>query len=262
MLYQRQVVRHSQGKAGDLFQDIARYLQVQDNTQYYLHTQYYLPVQKSLSRSISLSLQEAALGNAKGHSQGQRRTVVFKVSYLRCDLVLIKVRKVLELCKDIFCCWECFWLALFPLLAFLSTYQSWEDQKTVVGYLPHERRTRHQPSARASPSARPVPVMQHSQKAGVPDLKLIRTILNSKQQIAKEGIPNLRRTAGLAPSLYQVKILFEGENTFMIQRYIDSQMRTDVLDLRCSASNFFVRAPHLLKNHLAITFQVAFQKSD
>lgn len=32
MLYQRQVVRHSQGKAGDLFQDIARYLQMQDNT--------------------------------------------------------------------------------------------------------------------------------------------------------------------------------------------------------------------------------------
>lgn len=175
VLYQRQVVWHSQGKAGDLFQDIARYLQVQDNTQYYL------PLQKFLSRPISPFLQEAALSNAKGHSQGPGRTAVFKVSYLRCDLVLIKVRKVLELCKDIFSCWECFWLALFPLLAFLSTYQSWEDQKTVLGYLPHQRRPRHQPSAPASPSARSAPAMQHSQKAGVPDLKLIRIILNSKQ---------------------------------------------------------------------------------
>lgn len=33
MLYQRQVIWHSQSKAGDLFQDITRYLQVQDNTQ-------------------------------------------------------------------------------------------------------------------------------------------------------------------------------------------------------------------------------------
>lgn len=47
VLYQRQVVGHSQGKAGDLFQDIARYLQAQDNTQCYL------PLQKSLSSSIS-----------------------------------------------------------------------------------------------------------------------------------------------------------------------------------------------------------------
>lgn len=116
----------------------------------------------------------------KGHSQGPRRTAALKVSYLRCDLVLIKVRKVLELCKDIFSCWECFWLALFPLLAFLSTYQSWEDQKIVLGYLPHQRRARHQPSAPASPSARPAPAIQHSQKGWVPNLRL-RTILNSKQ---------------------------------------------------------------------------------
>lgn len=104
-----------------------------------------------------------------------------KVSHLRCDLVLIKVRKMLELCKDIFSCWECFWLALFPLLPFLSTYQSWENQKTVLNYLPHQKRTRPQTSAPASLSAWPAPVMQHRQKAQVPDLKLIRTVLNSKQ---------------------------------------------------------------------------------
>lgn len=104
-----------------------------------------------------------------------------KVSYLRCDLVLIKVRKVLELCKDIFSCWECFWFALFPLLAFLSTYQSWENHKTVLSYLPHQKGTRPQTSAPASPSEWPAPVMQHRQKAQVPDLKLIRTVLNSKQ---------------------------------------------------------------------------------
>jgi len=119
---------------------------------------------KMTHATISLPLQEAAVSNAKGHSQGPTRKAVLKVSYLRCDLVLIKVRKVLELCKNIFSCWECFWLALFPLLALLSTYQSWENQKTVLGYLP-QRRTRHQPSAPASPSARSALAMQHSQKA-------------------------------------------------------------------------------------------------
>lgn len=60
VLYQRQVVWHSQSKAGDLFQDITRYLQVQDNTQYYL------PFQKSLSRLISFH--EAALSNTETQS--------------------------------------------------------------------------------------------------------------------------------------------------------------------------------------------------
>lgn len=118
MLYQRQVVGHAQGKAGDLFQDIAGYLQVEGDTLYYL------PLKKPLSSPITFSLQEAVLGNIKGHSQDSKKTAALKVSYLRCDLVLIKMRKVLELCKDIFSCWECFWLALFPLLAFLSTYKS------------------------------------------------------------------------------------------------------------------------------------------
>lgn len=128
-------------------------------------TQYYRALQRSLSRPTSLSLQEAALSNIKGHGQGPSRKAALKVSYLRCDLVLIKVRKVLELCKDIFSCWERFWLAFFPLLAFLSTYQSWEDQKTVLGYLPHQRHMRHRPPVTASPSARPAPATQHSQKA-------------------------------------------------------------------------------------------------
>lgn len=145
MLHQRQVVWHSQSKAGDLFQDITRYLQVQDNTEF-------------LSRLISF--QEAALSNTKRFSQGPRRTAVFKFSYLRCDLVLIKVRKVLELCKDIFSCWECFWLALFPLLAFLPTYQSWKHQKTVLGCFPHQR-IKHQPSPSDSSPARSAPVMKH-----------------------------------------------------------------------------------------------------
>lgn len=126
MLHKRQVVRHPQGKTGDLLQDIARYLRAESMKKHLL-------LQRSAQQTHLTPSQEAALSDALGwHSQGQADRNSLPAPYLRGDLVLVKVRKVLELSKDILSCWKCFWLAPLPLLAFLPACPSGETPEAMT----------------------------------------------------------------------------------------------------------------------------------